>query len=261
MEKQLQGKTALVGGGSAGIGKAVAEELARRGATVLLLARTAHTLDKVCAGLNREAGQNHDFLPVDFSRPHEMRDHVAAWLNGRPVHILVNNSGGPPGGPIREATPEAFLQAYNSHLVCNHLLAQLVLSGMQEAGYGRVVNIISTSVKEPLENLGVSNSTRWAVAGWSKTWATEVGRWGITVNNVLPGFTETARLDEIISKRAEGLGISTAQVAEQFKAVVPAGRFAKPEEVAYAVAFLASPEAAYINGISLPVDGGRTKSL
>ncbi len=261
MEISLQGKNALVGGGSAGIGRAVAVELAALGANVTLLARTESALQAALPDLDTTQGQQHGYLVVDFSQSDQLVQQVKALCAQRVIHILVNNTGGPPGGPITEATPEAFLATYHNHLICNQLLAQTVLPGMQTAGYGRIINIISTSVKEPLDNLGVSNTTRWAVAGWAKTWANEVGRFGITVNNVLPGYTRTGRLKEIVEKRAAASNQSAEMVEEQFKSQVPLRRFAEPAEVAAAVAFLASPAAGYISGINLPVDGGRTKSL
>jgi 3-oxoacyl-[acyl-carrier protein] reductase len=257
----LLNRHALVGGASAGIGRAVALELAALGAHVTLLARTESSLQAAVAELDRSQGQQHGYLAVDFSNPADVLRQVEQLLTERPAHILVNNTGGPPGGPITGADAAAFLSAFHNHLLCNQLLAQAVLPGMKTAGYGRIVNVISTSVKEPLDNLGVSNTTRWAVAGWSKTWANEVGPHGITVNNVLPGYTRTGRLVEIVEKRAAAQGLSAEQVEAQFKSHVPLRRFAEPAEVAAAVAFLTSPAAAYISGINLPVDGGRTRSL
>lgn len=261
MQLSLSGKNALVGGASAGIGRAVAIELAALGAQVTLLARTESSLQEAVAALDASQGQRHGYIAADFSDSRMLLEKVAGLLSQQPVHILVNNTGGPPGGPITEASVESFLAAYHNHLICNQLLAQAVLPGMKAAGYGRIVNIISTSVKEPIDNLGVSNTTRWAVASWAKTWANEAGRFGVTVNNVLPGYTRTGRLAEIIEKRAAASGLPVGEVEEQFKKQVPAHRFAGPEEVAAAVAFLATPAAGYINGINLPVDGGRTRSL
>lgn len=259
MNLSLLGKNALVGGASAGIGRAVAIELAALGANVTLLARTEKNLQDALSMLDTTQGQQHSYLAVDYTN-HDALLSAVRTLN-HPVHILVNNTGGPPGGPITEADPAAFLAAFQQHLVANQLLAREVLPGMKDAGFGRIVNVISTSVKEPLDNLGVSNTTRWAVAGWAKTWANEAGKFGVTVNNVLPGYTRTGRLDEIMEKRAAATGQTTEAVAEMFKSHVPARRFAEPGEVAAAVAFLASPAAAYINGVNLPVDGGRTKSM
>jgi 3-oxoacyl-[acyl-carrier protein] reductase len=261
MMLSLIGKHALIGGASAGIGKATAIELARLGANVTLLARTETSLQTALAELDATQGQHHQYLVVDYKNRADLDAKVLQLVQQTPVHILVNNTGGPPGGPLTHAEPTALLEALQNHLLCNHLLAQAVLPGMKNAQYGRIINIISTSVKEPLDNLGVSNTTRWAVAGWSKTWANEAGPFGITVNNVLPGYTETGRLTEIIEKRAAASQISPEEVAQQFKSHVPLRRFAQPAEIAAAVAFLASPAASYINGINLPVDGGRTKSL
>ncbi len=261
MNISLLGKNALVGGASAGIGRAAALELAALGANVTLVARTESNLQKAVAELDTAFGQQHDYLVADFDDSLILLAKVSELLRNRAIHILVNNTGGPPGGPITEAMPENFLKAYHNHLICNQLLAQAVLPGMKTAGYGRIINIISTSVKEPVDNLGVSNTTRWAVASWAKTWANEAGPFGITVNNVLPGYTNTGRLQEIIEKRAATTNSSVPETEQQFKNQVPLRRFAEPAEVAAAVAFLASPAAAYINGINLPVDGGRTRSL
>ena len=176
-------------------------------------------------------------------------------------HILINNTGGPKGGPIFSAEVNEFTQAFSNHLVCNQILVQNVVPGMKEAGYGRIINIISTSVKQPIDGLGVSNTIRGAVASWSKTLANELGPFGITVNNVLPGFTATDRLEDIIGNAAKRFGGSEEEASKFMKNLVPARRFAEPSEIANAVAFLASEAASYINGINLPVDGGRTKSL
>jgi 3-oxoacyl-[acyl-carrier protein] reductase len=261
MNLSLLNKNALIGGASAGIGRAIAIELAALGANVTLMARTESALQETITLLDTSQGQIHTYLMVDFSDSQGLLAVVTNLLERHPVHILVNNTGGPAGGPITEARGEAFLMTYHNHLICNQLLAQAVLPGMKSTNYGRIINIISTSVKEPLDGLGVSNTTRWAVAAWAKTWANEVGQFGITVNNVLPGFTRTGRLAEIVEKRAVTNSATKESIETQFKNQVPMRRFAEPSEVAAAVAFLASPAAAYITGINLPVDGGRTRSL
>ncbi|GAA4350941.1 SDR family oxidoreductase [Hymenobacter saemangeumensis] len=254
---------ALVGGSTQGIGRAVAQALAAQGCSVTLLARDEARLRDTAAALPTPAGQAHDYLVADFNKPEQLALTVAGYLAQHPggFQILVNNTGGPAGGPILEAPTTAFLAAFNQHLVCNHLLAQALVPGMRAAGYGRIINIISTSVKVPLPGLGVSNTIRGAVASWAKTLANELGAEGITVNNVLPGATLTQRHTSLIEKKAS----STGQAAEAIEAgmlqLIPARRFGQAEEVAAAVAFLASPAAGYINGVSLPVDGGRTGSL
>ena len=261
MEISLVGKNALVGGGSAGIGQAVAQELALLGANVTILARNATNLAKTLEELDTKLGQVHQFIAVDFNDFNALQEKASTLASLQTIHILVNNTGGPPGGAIIQATSSDFLAAYENHLLCNHLLATTFLPGMIKAGYGRIINVISTSVKEPIEGLGVSNTTRWAVASWAKTLASEVGKYGITVNNVLPGFTKTGRLDEIINKKAVSSGESREKIEAAMITQVPLNRFALAQEIAAGVVFLASPAAGYITGINLPIDGGRTKSL
>ena len=261
MELSLKGKTALVCGSTQGIGKAAALELAELGANVVLLARNEDSLKTVLAELPNK-NQNHSFLVADFSQPTQLKKMISDFVNaGNVIQILVNNSGGPKGGAIKDATTEEFLSAFNQHLICNHILVQALVPGMIESGYGRVINVISTSVKQPLPNLGVSNTIRGAVANWSKTLASELGVYGITVNNVLPGATNTARLQGLAKIKAEQFGETVEDVLKEMGSETPMKRIAQPEEIAAAIAFLASPAAAYINGINVPVDGGRTKSL
>lgn len=261
MNLDLTGKNALVCGGSAGIGKASAIEMASLGANITLVARTKEKLQQAVAELPRKENQKHDFLVVDFSKPSVLTEVIVEATHKKNYHILINNTGGPKGGPIFSAEVSEFTKAFSNHLVCNQILVQNVVPGMKEDGYGRIINIISTSVKQPIDGLGVSNTIRGAVASWSKTLANELGAFGITVNNVLPGFTATDRLEDIISNAAKRFGGSKEEASNFMKSIVPAKRFAQPSEVANAVAFLASEAAGYINGINLPVDGGRTKSL
>lgn len=257
----LQGKHALVCGASEGIGRASAFALADLGATVTVLARRLDKLDALREALPCPAQQTHAALSADVSDASALRDKLAGLVAATPVHILINNTAGPAGGPAHAASTEAYLSVFQQHLVANQILVQAVLPGMRAAQWGRIVNIISTSVKEPIANLGVSNTIRGAVASWAKTLASELGPDGITVNNVLPGYTRTQRLDQILAERAAATGRSEADIAQGMLATVPAGRFAQAEEIAAAVAFLCSPQAGYINGINLPVDGGRTRSL
>jgi 3-oxoacyl-[acyl-carrier protein] reductase len=261
MNLDLRGKNALVCGGSKGIGKASAIELALLGANITLVARNEERLQNVVALLDKSQGQQHDFVIIDFADTEALKVNINALLVAKNYHILINNTGGPMAGPIATATPEAFLQAYHNHLICNHLLATMLMEGMKKDDYGRIINIVSTSVKQPLEGLGVSNTTRAAVAGWAKTLSNELAPFGITVNNVLPGATRTERLEEIIVGGANKKGKTTEEIEVEMKREIPMARFAVAEEVAAAVAFLASPAAAYITGVSIPVDGGRIKGF
>jgi len=262
MNLQLLGKHALVCGASQGIGRATAIELAALGADVTLLARSTGTLERTLAELpNISSAQKHGFIAADMNDHPTLRSQVEALTGNGAVNILVNNTGGPPAGTAHNATLDDFRIAFNQHLMAAQIILQAVLPGMQGSGYGRIVNVISTSVKEPIRNLGVSNTIRGAVASWSKTLASELGPTGITVNNVLPGYTRTQRLDQILADRARATGTTEAKVAEGMLANVPLRRFAEASEIANVIAFLASPAAGYVNGINIPVDGGRTLSL
>ena len=262
MNLNLQNKRAIVCGSTQGIGKAIAIELAQLGANVTLTARNEDKLKTALQDLDTNQGQQHDYIVADFTDPYNLNIQVQGYLEQQPiVHILVNNTGGPAGGPITEAISDEFMDAYNQHLIANHLLAKAVIPGMKEAKYGRIINIISTSVKQPLHGLGVSNTIRGAVASWAKTMANELGQFGITVNNVLPGATRTGRLESIIENKAKKTATEVDAVEDEMMKEIPARRFAEPEEVAAAAAFLATPAAAYINGINVPVDGGRTGCL
>ncbi|WP_199611134.1 SDR family oxidoreductase [Flocculibacter collagenilyticus] len=262
MNLNLTNKNALVCGSSQGIGKAIAKELASLGANVTLFARNEASLNDVKAELDTSKGQKHLCLVADFSDTDAVKKAIEQQLSQiSTYHILVNNTGGPAPGPANQAEPSAFINAFNQHLINNHHLVQALLPGMKSAMYGRIINVISTSVKQPLPNLGVSNTVRGAVASWAKTLANELGAFGITVNNVLPGATNTARLDAIIQNKANKQNKPIEQVIEEEKSLIPLRRFGEPEEFANAVAFLASPSAGYITGTNLPVDGGRTACL
>ncbi len=251
----------MVCGSTAGIGRATALQLSKLGATVTLVARNEEKLKETLIELHHEEGQKHNYFVADFTNPDEVRRKAEKAAAGKTFHILVNNTGGPKGGLIFQAETDEFTNAFSQHLVCNHILVQALVPGMKEADYGRIINIISTSVKQPIDGLGVSNTIRGAVASWSKTLANELGPFGITVNNVLPGFTATDRLDDIIGNASKKMNKTQEDAARFMRSIVPARRFAQPGEIANAVAFLASEAASYINGINLPVDGGRTKSL
>ncbi len=262
MNLDLKNKRAIVCGSTQGIGKAVALELAAMGANVTLIARNEAALKTTKAELSDNGSQLHSYICADFSEPQKLKELVEQFIQRSGfVNILVNNTGGPPAGPITNAKTDEFLSAFNNHLICNHVLTQACMEGMKQSGYGRVINVISTSVKQALPNLGVSNTIRAAVGNWAKTMANELGKFGITVNNVLPGATATQRLSNIIENKALKTNVNNDEVKKEMLHEIPLGRFAEASEVASAVAFLASPAAAYINGINLPVDGGRTSSL
>jgi 3-oxoacyl-[acyl-carrier protein] reductase len=257
--RSLESRTALVCGSSRGIGGACAEEPARLGARIILAARDAAALQRVRSGL---AGDDHRILAADFDDPAALREAAAGALaEAGAIHILINNSGGPASGPILAAQPGEFLAAFTRHLVGGQILAQLLVPGMKRAGYGRILNIVSTSVRQPIRGLGVSNTIRAAMASWAKTLATELAPDGITVNNILPGATRTDRLAEIIRARARGTGRPEAEIEAEMISEIPAGRFALPEEIAAVAGFLAGPAAGYVTGVSVPVDGGRTMAL
>ena len=261
MNLDLTNKTALVCGSTQGLGYASAAELALLGCHVVLMARNEEKLKEAVNTLDNSKGQQHQYLVADFTNTNTVKSAIEGFIKSNTIHILVNNTGGPPGGAALTAKAEDFLTAFNNHLINNHNLTQAVVPGMKAAGFGRIINIISTSVKNPIAGLGVSNTIRAAVANWSKTLATELGPFGITVNNVLPGFTKTVRADYVIASKAKAANISEEEVMKQLVAEIPAGRIGEPGEFGAAVAFLCSPAAAYINGINLPVDGGRLGCL
>lgn len=262
MNTDLKGKRALVCGSTQGIGRACAFALAELGAEVTLMARNTEALARVQSELRRPAGQVHSSIVADFTDPASVQRAIESkTAAGAAFHILINNTGGPPGGRAIDAKTDEYVAAFRAHVLCNQILAQACVSGMKAAGYGRIINIISTSVKTPIPGLGVSNTIRGAVASWAKTLANELGPMGITVNNVLPGYTDTERLKSLISKRAETNKLAADAVADDMRKTIPMGRFGTAEEIAAAVAFLACPAASYISGINLPVDGGRTPSL
>ena len=261
MNLSLEGKFAVVCGSTQGIGLAIAEELSLLGANCTLVARNEEALKAAVHNLDIALRQRHNYLLADFSKPEEVKKAIAEHVIKNPVHILVNNSGGPPAGPIIDANEEAFLNTFNQHLICNHILTKAVVPSMKKEGYGRIINIISTSVKIPLKNLGVSNTIRGAVASWAKSMANELGQFNITVNNILPGFTTTQRLSTIIEGTAKRGNVLVDIVEKNMKEEVPMKRFADVSEVAAVAAFLASPAASYVNGTSIPVDGGRTGSI
>ena len=261
MNLSLEGKNAIVCGSTQGIGLAIAEELALLGANCTLVARNEEALKTAVHSLDIALRQQHGYLVADFSNPEQVKNVITTHVSITPVHILINNTGGPPGGPITEASEEAFINTFNQHLICNHILAKACIPSMKKEGYGRIINIISTSVRIPLKNLGVSNTIRGAVASWAKTMSNELGQFNITVNNVLPGFTSTQRLSTLVENIAKKGNTVVDIVEKNMMEEVPMKRFADASEVAAVTAFLASPAASYVNDVSIPVDGGRTGSI
>ncbi len=262
MNLDLTGRTALVCGSTQGLGMASAMELALLGAHIVLMARNEESLQKTLSQLDTSKGQHHAYLVADFADPTQVEQAIKGYIaSGKTIHILVNNSGGPAGGKAIDAPIDAFVHTFQQHLLCNHILTQAVVPGMKASCFGRIINIISTSVKQPIAGLGVSNTIRGAVANWSKTLATELGPYGITVNNVLPGFTQTVRAEYVIQKKAADTGRSAETILQELVAEIPAGRIGQPQEFGAVVAFLCSPAASYVNGINVPVDGGRLSCL
>ena len=258
----MKNKKALVCGSSKGIGATTAIELSKLGTSVVLLSRNENALKKVLNKLDVKQGQKHDYLIADFDNPEVLSSKIKEYLkNNSSVDILINNSGGPKPGSIIDAKSKDFIDAFNRHLICNHILVQELIPGMIKSNYGRIINITSTSVKEPIKGLGVSNTIRGAVANWAKTLSFELGEYGITVNNILPGFTDTERLKEVFLNKSKMSNEDIESVIMDAYSQIPMGRFANPKETAKAICFLASEDASYINGINLPVDGGRLSTL
>ncbi len=262
MNIDINNKNAVICGSTQGIGFAVATAMATQGANITLLARNEEKLKEALENLPRPAQQHHQYIVADFNVPQELKTKMENYVDENPsTHILINNSGGPPGGPIINAKYEEFQLTFNRHLQCNHIMAQALIPGMKNNKYGRIINVISTSVKQPIPGLGVSNTIRGAVANWAKTLAGEVAPFNITVNNVLPGATLTQRLQSIIQNKAEKSGSTFEEIQDRMLKEIPARRFAEADEIADVIVFLASPSAGYINGINVPVDGGRTACL
>jgi len=261
MEINLKNKTACVFGGSSGIGKAIAIELSKAGANIIIIGRNSLRLSQALGELFKKDGQTHDCIVVDMGRPDDLLNAFKSYPNLKSIDIIINNSGGPPAGPAHLAEADEYIAAFKQHLIAAQTVLQLTVQFMKKNKFGRIINIISTSVKQPIRGLGVSNTIRGAVANWSKTLSFELAPFGITVNNILPGATKTGRLVEIINNKANDSHGSLGGVEMEMKKIIPVGRFAEPKEIAYTALFLSSNYAAYINGVNIPVDGGRTGCL
>lgn len=261
MHLSLEGKNAVICGSSQGIGLAIAEELALLGANCTLMARNENTLQAAVQTLDIALRQQHGYLVADFNKPDAVKKSIEAHVKKQPVHILINNTGGPPAGSVLDVKADDFRLAFDQHLVCNHILVQACLPGMKADSYGRIINIISTSIYIPITNLAVSGTIRGAVASWAKILSNEVGKFNITVNNILPGFTKTQRLQSLIDGNAKKQNVDASVIEERMLNEIPMRRFAEASELAAVAAFLASPAASYVNGVSIAVDGGKTGTI
>jgi 3-oxoacyl-[acyl-carrier protein] reductase len=261
MKLDLTGRNALVCGGSQGIGQAAAVALAQGGANVTVLARSPERLNALRPILAKAGARETHAIVADLEKRDELVSKVQAHMEkAGPFHILLNNTGGPPSGPLLQAKEEDFLRPYGRHLLAAHRLAQLLVPGMKEAGYGRIVNILSSSVREPIPGLGVSNTIRVAMASWAKTLSRELPP-GITINSILPGYVDTERLKHLETEMGLRSGKGAAAVRQGWIDLTPEGRLGKPEEIGNVVAFLCSPQASFVRGIVMPVDGGRLFSI
>ena len=261
MHISLDDRLAIVCGSTQGIGLAIAKELAGMGAVCILLARNEPAVKEIVQQLPVPNQQLHEYYLADFTDTKQVQRAIEKIISHHAVHILINNTGGPKAGPITEATEDEFNNAFQQHLINNDILTKAVVPGMKKLGYGRIINVISTSVRIPLNNLGVSNTIRAAVAAWAKTLSNELGQFNITVNNILPGFTDTQRLRSLIKSNAHRRGVSKEVIEKEMIDSIPARRFGDASEIAAVAAFLASPAASYVNGVSIPVDGGKTGTV
>jgi 3-oxoacyl-[acyl-carrier protein] reductase len=262
MEISLLGKRALVGGSSRGIGLAIAKQLAASGASVTVMARNASTLKKIIDELpvtNKE--QRHQFLVVDFTDFEGYKETLTAYFEKRSVDILINNTQGPEAGTSLEKKVSDYQKAFDVLFKSVVFTTQLALDNMKKQQWGRIINVASVSVKEPLSYLVLSNTIRAAVVTWAKSLATEIAPYRITVNNILTGYFDTERLTELNEKKAEQLGIPSTEVRAHMISQVPMQRIGDPKEYGFLVTFLASELSGYITGASIPIDGGLLKSL
>ena len=260
MNISLKGRTALVGGSTRGLGKAIAMQLAASGATITLMARNEEKLKSVLDELPSGEGQLHEYLVVDFADFEKCKDIVSAYFQTKKIDILVNNTNGPAAGGVLQKSIDDYQRSFDLLFKTVVFITMEALKGMQHNQFGRIINLASITVREPSPNLVLSNSIRSAVASWAKTLSRDIAPEGITVNNILTGYFDTERLDEINNLQSANKGISLQEFKDQMKLQVPARRFGRPEEFGWLVAFLASEQAAYITGANIPIDGGLLKS-
>jgi 3-oxoacyl-[acyl-carrier protein] reductase len=262
MEIRLDGKNALVCGSSQGIGKAIAIQFAQMGANVILTARNELMLKDTLSQLHKSSVQNHIYVVSDFFEPEKSLDLIKNSIrNYSAIHILVNNTGGPAPRQLTDSHSDDYIKSFKQHLIMSHLLVQSIVDDMKKKLFGRIINIISIGLKQPIDNLGISNTIRGAMGSWAKTLSRELAPFGITVNNILPGHTQTSRHDDLIKNISDRTGKSISQVKDDIIKLIPAGRLVKPEEIAYLAGFLASEYASMITGVSLPIDGGFLRCL
>ena len=261
MHIDLSQKRALVGGSSKGIGLAIARQMAESGASVCLMARSGDRMRQLVAELPTDQGQTHHFLEIDYELKDHYRRNLREYIEEHPIDILVNNTQGPPAGGALEKGLDDYQKAFDLLFKSVVYATQLVLPHMQKQGWGRIINVASISVQEPLNYLALSNSIRAAVVTWAKTLATDVARQGITVNNVLTGYFDTDRIAQLNAKKAEKMGVDPKEVRAAMEQQVPVGRIGDPKEYGYLATFLASDKAAFLTGTNIPLDGGLLKSL
>ncbi|GGG55859.1 short-chain dehydrogenase [Croceivirga lutea] len=261
MNISLKGKNALVGGSSGGIGKGIAEQLAESGASVTVMARSENKLKQLINNLPTEDGQKHEYLVVDFSDFDSYSTIISTYFKKNTVDILVNNTQGPEAGGALEKKVDDYQTAFDLLFKTIVFTTELAVEQMQKNGWGRIINVASISVKEPLNYLALSNTIRAAVVTWAKGLASDVGQFGITVNSILTGYFDTERIAQLNAKKAEKMGVSQNKVRKTMEEMVPVKRIGQPIEYGYLVAFLASEKAAFITGINMPIDGGLLKSL
>ncbi|MEM9646893.1 MAG: SDR family oxidoreductase [Bacteroidota bacterium] len=261
MNISLSGKKALIGGSSKGIGEAIARQLAASGASVILMARNISQMKQILEELDTSQGQQHQYLAVDFSNFEGFRSAISDFFGNNTIDILVNNTQGPKAGGPLEKTVGDYQEAFDLLFKSVVVTTELALKGMQQKQWGRIINVASVSVKEPLNYLALSNSIRAAVVTWAKSLAFDVGKDQITVNNVLTGYFDTDRIAQLNAKKSEKLGIPVSQVRSDMESRVPLNRIGDPSEYGYLVTFLASDQAAYITGTNIPIDGGLLKSF